>query len=69
MPNEPDVRRRAKRLGYLVCKSRQQNTDTNSGDFLLLDKINRVILGERFDATLEDIDIFLKESCSTSVRL
>jgi hypothetical protein len=61
-PNESSVRRLAKRRGYLVRKSRQQNTDMNSGDFMLLDRRNRVILGEQFDATLEDIDAFLGKS-------
>ena len=60
--NESSVRRLAKRRGYLVRKSRQQNAHTNSGEFMLLDRRNRVILGERFDATLEDIDAFLEEN-------
>jgi hypothetical protein len=67
-PNESNVRRRAKQRGYLVCKSRQRKADTNSGDFMLLDRRNRVILGERFDATLADIDAFLAEKLTPTLN-
>ena len=63
--NESAVRRRALRRDYIVRKSRQRihvpNVD-NHGDYMLIDIYkNWVVLGERFNATLENIDAFLRE--------
>jgi hypothetical protein len=54
----------AKRYGYAVRKSRQRkhvpNMD-NFGDYMLVDeRSNFVVFGSRFDATLEEIDDFLR---------
>jgi hypothetical protein len=64
MSTESNIRRKAIRQGYVIRKSRQQfvpNID-NHGEYMLVDAYsNLVALGERFDATLEDIDAFLGE--------
>lgn len=61
---ESSVRHMAKRYGYAVRKSRQRkhvpNMD-NFGDYMLVDeRSNFVVFGSRFDATLEEIDDFLR---------
>jgi hypothetical protein len=65
MASEASVRRRAKRLGYYVTKSRQQkrvpNADNHGYYRLINTNDNWVVLGERFDAKLEDIDEFLNQ--------
>ena len=65
MPSEASVRRRAKRLGYHVTKSRQRtrvpNADNHGYYSLINTNDNWVVLGERFDARLEDIDEFLNQ--------
>jgi hypothetical protein len=63
MQEESRVRSLARRRGYVVRKSRQwkhvPNLD-NFGDYMLCDaRTNFVVLGSRFDATLEDIDAYL----------
>ena len=60
--NESTVRRRALRRGYQVRKSRTSRSCDNYGDYMLIDIYkNWVVLGERFNATLENIDAFLRE--------
>jgi hypothetical protein len=65
MPSEASVRRRAKRLGYYVIKSKQRTgvpNAENHGYYRLINaNDNWVVLGERFDARLEDIDEFLSQ--------
>ena len=65
---ESTIRRLAQRHGYHVLKSRERkhvpNLD-NFGEYMLVDsRRNFVVLGARFDATLEDIDNFLKDTRS-----
>jgi hypothetical protein len=60
---EARVRSLARRMGYSVRRSRQRanvpNID-NLGQFRLVDaERNLIILGERFDATLDDIEDYL----------
>jgi hypothetical protein len=57
--SESAVRRRARTRGFMVKKSRQQLHLNNCGEYMLVDFNNWVMFGERFDATLEDIDKFL----------
>jgi hypothetical protein len=58
--SEAAIRARAKRAGYAVQKSRQFLHLNHNGQFRLVNAwTNSVVLGERFDATLEDIDAFL----------
>jgi hypothetical protein len=61
--SESAVRGRANTRGYRVCKSRQRSTHCdNYGEFMLIDCYrNAVVLGSRFDATLEEIADYLKE--------
>jgi hypothetical protein len=61
--NESAIRGRAKRAGYVIRKSREwkhvPNID-NYGQYSLIDAYtNCVVLGARFDASLEQIDDFL----------
>lgn len=53
---ERAVRARARLRGFHVLKSRARSTYTNNlGLFLLLDDRNRVVIGDRYDATLAEI--------------
>jgi hypothetical protein len=61
--NESTVRRRAKRAGYLMYKSRSRLSPDNHGRYMLCEgRGNWVVLGSRFDATLEEIADFLGEA-------
>jgi hypothetical protein len=54
---ESRIRKLARRHGYVVRKSREWKHvphSNNFGHFMLLDLRNVVILGSRFDATLDD---------------
>jgi hypothetical protein len=61
MISESTVRRRARRQGYTVMKSRKR-LPFNGGDYgeyALIGRYGVAILGWDFDATLEDIAEFL----------
>ena len=56
---------KAARAGYRVCKSRQwkhvPHLD-NFGEYMLVDAANNlVVLGQRYDASLDDIEAYLKD--------
>jgi hypothetical protein len=59
---ENRIRRLARRHGYAVRKSREWKHvphSDNFGDYMLIEpNCNFVVLGERFNATLEDIEAF-----------
>jgi hypothetical protein len=59
---ESRVRRLARHHGYAVRESRERKYvphSQNSGDFMLINpRRNTVVLGERFNATLDDIEAF-----------
>ena len=59
---EDCLRSRARRQGYVLRKSRTQvDNHKNFGHYWLVEvKRNLAVLGARFDATLEDIETFLK---------
>lgn len=61
--SERAVRARASKHGFRVAKSRvRQPHHNNQGDFQLIDVwTNAVILGANFDASIEDINSFLRE--------
>ena len=62
MLSEATVRRRAKRLGYYVSKSRERKHlphANNRGCYMLINANRWVVLGRRFDASLQEIDEFL----------
>jgi hypothetical protein len=57
---ESRVRRKARRLGYTVRKSRTINIHANDfGEFGLLDEQGYPLIGWNYDATLEEIEGFL----------
>ena len=58
---ESAIRSRAKTRGYWVRKSRQRSTHgDNHGEFMLMNPYrNCIVLGERFNASLEDISEYL----------
>jgi hypothetical protein len=58
---EGTLRARARKLGYVIHKSRSRSIhEDNLGRYALVKKdSNRVILGERFDASLEEIAEYL----------
>ena len=58
---ESTLRARARKLGYLIRKSRSRSVhEDNLGHYALVkENNNEVVLGERFDATLEEIAAYL----------
>lgn len=55
------VRRLAQRHGYMIQKSRGALSLDNFGDYMLVEvSRNVVVLGGRYDATLEDVHSWLK---------
>jgi hypothetical protein len=55
------VRSLARRHGYLVRKSkRKQLCVENHGEYMLVDTNNWVMLGARYDATLDEIEAFCR---------
>jgi hypothetical protein len=60
MLTENTVRARAARRGYVLRKSRARFSSDNHGEYMLIDaERNFVVLGERFNASLEEIEIYL----------
>ena len=70
--HEQRVRRQAKRLGFLLRKSRRQNHRINSGgDFMLIQRSRGCVMGSQFEASLPGIEKFLKSQVAaapTAVR-
>ncbi len=53
---ESRIRHLARRHGYFIKKSRKATSVDNCGEYMLVEvNCNRIVVGERFDATLEDI--------------
>lgn len=61
LANESRVRKLAGRRGYRVIKSRRQLSCDNQGEFMLADDRNHIVLGSQFDASLEEIETYLRE--------
>ena len=61
LTNESALRARARKLGYSVHKSRLRsiNEDNLSKYPLVKEDNNSVVLGERFDASLEEVAKYL----------
>jgi hypothetical protein len=58
---ESRIQSLARRHGYAVHRSRRGSSIDNRGEFRLVDvDRNRIVLGEKCDATLDDIDWFLR---------
>jgi hypothetical protein len=57
---ERRVRRSARSWGYQVLKSRKGRSADNFGQYMVVDPHNTVVLGSRFDATLEQIEDFFE---------
>ena len=60
--NERTLRARARKLGYCIHKSRLRSiNEDNFGKYALVKEDSRkVVLGERFDASLEEIAEYLR---------
>ena len=59
---ENRVRKLAARLGYRVEISRQQIDPDNAGQFQLIESDrNMIVLGERFDVSLDEIEAYLTQ--------
>ena len=59
--SESNIRAKAKRPGYRVEKSRERTIHSNNqGAFQLINERNYVVLGDRYDASLAEIDAFLR---------
>jgi hypothetical protein len=62
LTQENRVRRLAATRGYRVEVSRLQHQRDTGGQFQLIESDrNVVVLGERFDASLDDIEAYLKK--------
>lgn len=61
---ENRVRQLATRLGYRVMKSRQDIHLNNLGDYQLVDR-NGVVLGSNFDASLDQIETYLRDEAKS----
>src|SRR5260370_20958771 len=60
---ESAVRARAHRMGYSVSKSRDRSLHSNNaGKFMLCDDRNTVVLGDGFDASLQDVADYLTKA-------
>jgi hypothetical protein len=61
LASESTLRARARKLGYSIHKSRSRSIDEdNLGKFALVKEDSKsVVLGERFDASLEEIAEYL----------
>ena len=61
LTNEGILRTRARKLGYTIHKSRSRTiNEDNLGKYALVkENSNSVVLGERFDASLEEIAEYL----------
>jgi hypothetical protein len=59
--NESTVRARARARGYLIHKSRDRSIQSsNLGEYMLVETDrNLVILGDRFNASLDEISEYL----------
>jgi hypothetical protein len=70
IPNESAIRRKAKRHGYFVTKSRERKYvphSNNYGEYMLIEtQYNVPILGWNYDASLEDIADFLSDEAVTA---
>jgi hypothetical protein len=58
---ENRIRKMAARSGYRVTKSRRQESGDNFGEYMLANEHNHIVLGEKFDASLEDIEAYLRD--------
>jgi hypothetical protein len=64
---ENRARRLARRYGYVLRKSRARKhwTVDNQGRFVVVHaNRNLVVLGERFDASLDDIELFFSRQAA-----
>ena len=59
LTTESALRARARKLGYAIHKSRSRSTNDFGKYALVKEDGNQVVLGERFDATLEEIAEYL----------
>ncbi len=61
---ENRIRRLARSRGYVICKSRARKYlhGNDRGAYMLMNVRNIVVLGERFDVSLDDIAAFLDRS-------
>jgi hypothetical protein len=61
LTTENALRARARKLGYAIRKSRSRSIhEDNLGQYALVkEDSNDVVLGERFDASLEEIAAYL----------
>ncbi len=66
---ESRIRRLAERHGCYIRKSRARKCDLdNLGDYMLVDaNLNCLVLGERLDATLDDIALFFSAQTLSTV--
>ncbi len=63
---ENNIRRLARRSGYVIRKSREWKHvphSNNYGQYMVIEAYRNIVaLGERFDASLDDIEAFFGKS-------
>ena len=61
LSKERELRRRLKKEGYILKKSRIRTINAdNFGEYMIIDgRINGIVGGSRFDYSLEDVEQFL----------
>jgi hypothetical protein len=60
--SDSQARRAAKRVGLAARKSRRQHSPDNNGEYMLIDPLrNRVVAGEKFELTANDIVAYCTE--------
>jgi hypothetical protein len=66
---EQRLRRRASSRGFAVYKSRQSPHFDNQGLYMLAElRNNSLVLGERYDASLNEIEEYLKDINPLRIR-
>jgi hypothetical protein len=63
---EARIRQLAGRRGFRVSKGRGQTGLDNQGQFMLANENNHIVLGDKFDASLDEIEAFLRNEARES---
>jgi len=59
---EARLRRRLRKEGVVLCKSRERTTHMNNyGGYMLADERNYCLWGENFELSLDDVEGWLKQ--------
>jgi hypothetical protein len=59
--HEQSARGKLSRRGYTMSRSRQGDHYDNQGQFMVADDRNHCVLGDRFDATIDEVEALIRE--------